>query len=89
MRQLGRAVSIIAKFERECHELHADVDAFHAPSECHDVVSKGNARRLRVVKRHACHVAGVKNLQQLRREVKKVVPHWDRYNHFRLGLENL
>jgi hypothetical protein len=86
---LGRAVSILAAFDRQCHAEYDDLAAFHAPSECADIVDRGQRRRFRQVRRHACHVAGVKNLNQMRRAVKRAVPTWDRYNHFRLGIESI
>lgn len=87
MTSLGRAVSIILKFEMQCHDQFDDLHAFYAPSECYSLVEAGQRRRFRQVRRHACHVAGVKNLKQLRRKCIKAVPTWDRYCHFRLGLD--
>jgi hypothetical protein len=87
MTNLGRAVSILAKFQRDCDFMYEDLAAFYAPSECYGDVSRGQARRFRLVRRRACKAAGVKNLAQLRRAVKKACPTWDRYNHFRLGIE--
>lgn len=89
MTQLGKAISIIAAFERGVAALHDDVRAFHAPSECHDIVARGAAKRFRLVRRHACHVAGVRNIRQLRRAIKRACPTWDRYNHFRLGIQSV
>ncbi len=86
MAQLGKALSILLQFERECSEFYEDLAAFHAPSECYDDVNRGQKRRFRRVRKRACAAAGVKNLKQLRRAIKKVCPTWDRYNHFRLGL---
>lgn len=87
MRQLGKAVGILLRFDRECDAMFDDLRAFHAPSECYGDVEHGQRRRFRQVRRHALHVAGVKNLAQLRRAVQKVCPTWDRYNHHRLGVE--
>jgi hypothetical protein len=87
MANLGKAVGILLKFERDANYAFEDLRAFHAPSECYGDVSSGLQKRFRLVRRHACHVAGVKNLAQLRREVKRVCPTWDRYNHHRLGIE--
>lgn len=83
---LGRAISIIAAFEREADALFEDLAAFHAPSECYRDVARGEGRRFRQVRRHACHVAGVRNIRELRRAVLASVPTWDRFNHFRLGI---
>ena len=85
--QLGRAVIILLCEQRRCDEEYEDMRAFNAPSECGEIVARGQARRFRQVRRHACHVAGVKNLAQLRRAVKREVPTWDRFNHFKLGVE--
>lgn len=87
MANLGRAVSIIVKFERQCHEQFDDLEAYYAPSECYRDVERGQRRRFRLVRRRACHAAGVKNLRQLRKACIKAVPTWDRYCHFRLGLD--
>jgi len=83
---LGRAVSILLAFERQSNDIFDDLSAFHAPSECYRDVERGLARSFRSVRRRACHAAGVKNLSQLRRAVKRSVPTWDRYNYFRLGI---
>ena len=83
---LGRALSILIAHEQMCNDMHDDVDAFHAPSECRDTVRKWNARDFRRAKKHACSVAGVRNLRELRAACKRSVPSWDRYNYFRLGL---
>lgn len=50
---LSIALSILMR--AECREvfLHADVSAFGAPSECHDDVDRGMAKRMRVARKHA------------------------------------
>ena len=87
MAQLGKAVGILLRHDRMLGDLYEDLRAFHAPSECYGDVERGHARRFRRVRKHACRVAGVKNLAQLRRKVLQVCPTWDRYNHHRLGVE--
>jgi hypothetical protein len=87
MTQLGKAVSILMAHQRLGDAYYDDLHAFHAPSECYADVNKGLMRSFRPVRKHACRVAGVKNLKQLRRAVKKACPTWDRYNHFRLGVQ--
>lgn len=73
MANLGRAVTILLRaYERE-YAMHEDVDAFHAPGECHELVSRGEGKRLRAAMRHACAVAGVKNWRQLRRAVRAAI----------------
>jgi len=89
MAQLGKAVSIIMAHEQRGHFAHRDIAAFGAPSECHRDVTRGQRKRFRLVRKHACRVAGVKNLKPLRKAIKRVCPSWDRYNHCRLGLEHL
>jgi hypothetical protein len=54
---LGKALSIIFAAHRSEIEMHIDVDTFHAPSECHDVVTKGEVDRLRQARRHARSIA--------------------------------
>lgn len=72
MANLGRAITILLRaYERE-HALHEDVDAFHAPGECHELVARGGDKRLRFAVRHACAVAGVKNWRQLRVACRRV-----------------
>lgn len=84
--RLGRAISILMAHEDRGARLQADLDAFNAPSECWHDVSRGECRRFRIVRKHACAVAGVKNLKALRKAVKRACPTWDRYNHHRIGL---
>lgn len=53
IRNLGTALTILARAEAAEHFMHADVDAFGAPSECHGLVSRNEARRLRQARKHA------------------------------------
>lgn len=57
MQQLGKALSILAQQEAAESFFHADVNAWGAPSECHALVSKGEADRVRQARRHAEAVA--------------------------------
>lgn len=57
IQNLGRALSILAKAEAKEIFAHADVDAFHAPSECHALVRRGEGSRLRRERRRAEAVA--------------------------------
>jgi len=57
IRNLGKALSILAKHEAEEIMAHADVDLWGAPSECHDLVAKGEEQRARQARRHAESVA--------------------------------
>lgn len=89
MAQLGKAVGILMKHEDHVEAMYDDLSGFHAPSECYPIVEKGLAIRFRTVRKHACHVAGVKNLRQLRKAVKRVCPVWDRYNWHKLGIPGI
>lgn len=57
--QLGKAFTILAQAQVREEIMHDDVAAFHAPSECHALVSKGEARRLREARRRAKAVSGL------------------------------
>jgi len=59
MRQLGKAFGLIARQEAYEQMMHADISAWHAPSECHAVVARGEKRRLREARRHAKAVSGL------------------------------
>lgn len=63
MTSLGRAFSIIAKANVLEGIMHEDVAAWHAPSECHGLVSRGEARRIRIAHRHARAVSGLSRRQ--------------------------
>jgi hypothetical protein len=68
--QLGKAIGILLRaYEAEAF-MHEDVDAFHAPSECHALVARGEAKRLRQARRHAEAVAGM-NLRGIRKLARK------------------
>lgn len=53
IRNLGRVLTIVARAEAREHFMHADVDAFGAPGECHGLVSRGEKQRLRRARKHA------------------------------------
>jgi len=57
---IGKGLSIWLRFMRSEDEAHEDVDRFHAPSECHALVSKGIEKRLRVLRRHIKATTGLK-----------------------------
>lgn len=50
---LGQVLTILARAEAAEHFMHADVSAFGAPSECHALVSRGEARRKRIARKRA------------------------------------
>lgn len=78
IRNLGKALSIVAKAEVDEMIMHADVDAWYAPSECHGLVSKGEAKRMRRARKHAEAVAKAP-YRVILAEAKKRVPKWGRY----------
>ena len=47
IQNLGTVLTVLARSEAAEHFMHADVDAFGAPSECHVLVSRGEAQRQR------------------------------------------
>jgi hypothetical protein len=55
--KLGKVATILAAADAREIAMHMDVDAFHAPSECHDLVRRGEEKRLRLARRHAEAVA--------------------------------
>jgi hypothetical protein len=58
-RQLGKALGILARAAVREDYVHADVEAFGGPGECHGAVSRGEGRRLRQAKRHAKAASGL------------------------------
>lgn len=70
IRNLGKALTILAKAEAVEMDYHADVDAWGAPSECHGLVSRGEAQRARLARKHAEAVAR-RPLRIINREAKK------------------
>ena len=57
IRNLGKVLTILATADVREAVLHADVDAFGAPSECHALVSRGQDRRMRQARKHAEAIA--------------------------------
>lgn len=58
IRSLGRALAAASRADAHEQLMHMDVAAFHAPSECHALVSRGEGYRLRLARRHAEAIAG-------------------------------
>lgn len=50
---LGAVIMVLARAEYAEYALHEDVDAYYEPSECHDLVSRGEAKRQRLARRIA------------------------------------
>lgn len=69
IRNLGRALTILVQQEVAEIELHDDVDAWHAPSECHRDVARYEAQRAREARKHAEAVAR-RPLRTILREAK-------------------
>lgn len=57
IRNLGKVLTILATADVREAVLHADVDAFGAPRECHALVSRGQDRRMRQARKHAEAIA--------------------------------
>lgn len=53
IRNLGRVLSVLVMQEAGEHFAHADVDAWHAPSECHRDVARGAEKRARKARKQA------------------------------------
>jgi hypothetical protein len=70
MPNLGKALSIIWVQRAREHALDMDIVAFGAPSECHDLVAKGETGRRRQARRHAEAVAGMP-YRRIMREAKR------------------
>ena len=72
-RNLGKAIGILIRQQMHEIEMHEDVEAFNAPSECHGIVAKGAVKRARLARRRALHAAGLRSLRLLRREARRVM----------------
>jgi len=70
IKNLGKAVSILARQEAASHFAFEDLAAFHAPSECYPIVERGERRRARLARRHAEAVAGAP-LRVIAKEARK------------------
>jgi hypothetical protein len=67
---LSRALTILARAEAAEIDLHADVDAWGAPSECHALVGRHQARRDRIARKHA-EAEAQRPLRVIRRETQR------------------
>lgn len=59
-RNLGRGLTIFLEHHRYENFMHDEIDAWHAPSECHALASRGEDRRFRAMRRHVEGVTGLK-----------------------------
>ena len=57
IRNLGKALTIMAEHEASEEFKHADMSAFGAPSECHQDALRSEPRRRRQARKHAEAVA--------------------------------
>lgn len=64
---LGAALTVLARAEAAEIAAHIDVDAYGAPGECHDLVSRGEHVRERIARKHAEAIARAP-LRVIRRE---------------------
>lgn len=51
--QLSQALTILARAEASELFAHDEVDAYYAPSECHTLVMRGEAKRWRLTRKRA------------------------------------
>lgn len=58
-RDIGKAAGIVRAFFEAEESFHADVAAWGAPGECHTLISSGECRRFRTVRRHVKAVTGL------------------------------
>jgi len=73
MPNLGKALTVLIADLREQDYIGEDLEAFNAPGECYPIAYRGVARRTRMARRRACHIAGVKNLRLLRRAMRRAM----------------
>lgn len=57
IRNLGTALTVIARQEARESDMHADVIAWGAPGECHALVSRGETQRARRARKLAEAIA--------------------------------
>lgn len=78
---LGAALWIVAKAEAAEHFMHADVDAWGAPGECHHDVSRGEEQRMLAACAKAEAITGApwsEIIEQAKaRGVELAGPKWD------------
>jgi hypothetical protein len=75
MRQLGKAFSILARYEFRQHEISEDLENFNAPSECYDLVFKNEEKRARIARKAAKAASGL-NRRQFNQAIKHFHPRW-------------
>ena len=70
IQNLGEALSILNRANAVEQSYDIDLRAFHAPSECYEVVHRGEAQRLRQARRHAEAIAA-RPYRVIMREARK------------------
>lgn len=73
-RQLGRALSVLAKHFAQQEMIGMDLAAFHAPGECYPLAFRNRDREEREAMRHARSLSGL-----TRRKFKRVAQQNRRY----------
>lgn len=73
MSNLGRALSILLESHRRETAICDDLRAYNAPSECFADAFRNEHKYVRQTQRHACHVAGVRNMRLLRAAFRRVL----------------
>jgi len=66
----GRGLTIFLQFHNCEVEMHADVDRWGAPSECHQLVQSGSHERARLMRRRVKAATGLK-WSEFCREVRR------------------
>jgi hypothetical protein len=74
MSAIGQALSVMWAAEAREIAMHMDVDAMHAPSECHRDVKRGEKKRLRLARKHAEAVAQMPWRVIKRRAMRQIGP---------------
>lgn len=79
-RTMSLGLEILLEAQRREDAMHEDVDAFNAPSECHALVSRGLADRLRHARRRIRAATGL-TFRQFEREIaRRTSAKWAYFN---------
>lgn len=73
---IGKGLTILRREQRAHVERVADLDRFHAPSECYRDVERGEARRARIVRRIVKATTGLRFRVFLREVERRTSPRW-------------
>jgi hypothetical protein len=83
-REIGKALGILVRQIEIEGQMYNDLAAFYAPEGCYRDVKRGEDKRWRQARRHACAVAGM-SYRKLKREAKKSCPTISRVLYARYG----